>query len=237
VKSIQIISSVISFAEKFTMRTILSGILSVLIFVSCNNSKQEKKAEAKVISKHSNSFNESMQSAMDSYHALTEAFVNWDSAAVDKRAEELKLKLDSVNFFGFNPSTITAPIDTLQLAKKDLQSMAVNKSIADKRRDLNSLTQHLYSFLNNVQYDEKKLYLNECPMAFNDSIPGDWLSETESIRNPYLGLHHPHYGKAMIECGSTISTIDYVTTADQSEQEKKEPEDKNTGNDKKSKSQ
>lgn len=193
------------------MRTILFGVLSVLILTSCNNSKQEKKEEAKVISKHSNSFNVSVQSAMDSYRALTEAFVNWDSNAVAQRAKELKLKLDSINFFGFNPSIITAPVDTLQLAKKDLQSMIADKTITDKRHDLNSLTQHLYSFLDKVQYDEKKIYLNECPMAFNDSIPGDWLSLTDSIRNPYLGLHHPHYGSAMIECGSTKSTIDFVS--------------------------
>jgi hypothetical protein len=193
------------------MRTILFGALSLMIFVSCNNSKQESKAENKGISKHSNSFNKSVQSAMDSYHALTEAFVNWDSAAVARRADELKLKLDSINFFGFQPSTITAPVDTLTFAKKDLQAMIMNKSITDKRHDLNSLTQHLYSFLDKVQYDEKKIYFNECPMAFNDTIPGHWLSEVDSIRNPYLGLHHPKYGKAMIECGSTISTIDFTS--------------------------
>ena len=147
---------------------------------------------------------------MDSYHALTEAFVNWDSAAVDQRAKELKLKLDSINFFGFQSSAITAPVDTLNLAKQDLQSMTTNKNITDKRHDLNSLTEHLFSFLDKVQYDEKKVYLQKCPMAFNDSIPGFWLSETDSIRNPYLGLHHPTYGKAMIECGSNISTIDFT---------------------------
>jgi len=38
-----------------------------------------------------------------------------------------------------------------------------------------------------------------------------WLSETDSVRNPYLGLHHPKYGKAMIECGSTKSTIDFIS--------------------------
>jgi hypothetical protein len=117
--------------------------------------------------------------------------------------------LDSINFFGFNPEAITAPADTLVLAKKDLQAMVMNKNITDKRHDLNSLTQHLYAFLEKVQYDEKKIYLNECPMAFNDTIPGDWLSETDSIRNPYLGLHHPKYGKAMIDCGGTKSTLDY----------------------------
>ena len=192
------------------MRTILLGVLSVLILVACNNSKQEKKEEVKVISKHSDAFNASVQSAMNSYQALAEAFVNWDSLAVARRAAELKTELDSINFFGFVPSTITAPVDTLQLAKKDLQSMMAAKTLTDKRHDLNSLTQHLYSFLNKVQYDEKKIYLNECPMAFDDSISAEWLSETDSIRNPYLGLHHPRYGRSMIECGSTKSTIDFV---------------------------
>src|SRR6266542_4440488 len=164
------------------MRYLLPVVLFTMILVSCNNSKQENKPESKTISKHSNSFNESVQSAMNSYHALTEAFVNWDSVVVALKAEELKLKLDSINFFGFQPATITAPVATLNLAKKDLQAMALNKSITDKRHDLNSLTQHLYSFLDKVQYDEKKIYLNECPMAFNDTIPGDWLSEVDSIR-------------------------------------------------------
>lgn len=193
----------------FIMRTILFVGLSVFI-LSCNNSKQGSSSESKGVSRHSNSFNESVQSAMDTYHALTEAFVNWDSATVDQRAKELKLKLDSINFFGFQSSAITAPVDTLNLAKQDLQSMITNKNITDKRHELNTLTHHLYSFLDKVQYDEKKVYLQKCPMAFNDSIPGFWLSETDSIRNPYLGLHHPTYGKAMIECGSNISTIDFT---------------------------
>lgn len=193
------------------MRTILTGVLSLMIFVSCNNSKQENKTESKGISKHSNSFNNSVQSAMDSYHALTEAFVNWDSVAVDNKAQELKLKLDSINFYGFNPQTITAPVDTLNLAKKDLQSMISSKAIVDKRHYLDSLTGHLYGFLNKVQYDDKKIYFNECPMAFNDTIPGHWLSEVDTIRNPYLGLHHPHYGGSMIECGETKSTIDFTS--------------------------
>jgi hypothetical protein len=193
------------------MRTILTGVLSLMIFVSCNNAKQESKPAGNGVSKHSNSFNNSVQSAMISYLGLTEAFVNWDSVAVDKKAGELKLKLDSINFYGFSPQTITAPVDTLNLAKKDIQSMIENKAIVDKRHYLDSLTGHLYAFLDKVQYDEKKIYYNECPMAFNDSIPAHWLNVTDDIRNPYLGLHHPKYGKAMIECGSTISTIDFTS--------------------------
>lgn len=148
---------------------------------------------------------------MDSYHQLTEAFVNWDSTGIIRTSGNLARKLDSINFFGFSPDKITAPVDTLNLAKKDLKAMALNKNITDKRHDLYSLTQHMYAFLETVQYDDKKIYLQECPMAFNDTEPGIWLSETKDIRNPYLGLHHPKYGKAMIDCGDTKTTLDFTS--------------------------
>src|SRR5690348_15202278 len=107
------------------MRILLSFSL-LIILASCNNSQKDEKPQSKV-SKHSNSFNSSVQSAMDSYQRLTEAFVNWDSNAIVRQSGELKLKLDSINFYGFIPASITAPVDTLTLAKKDLQAMAMNK--------------------------------------------------------------------------------------------------------------
>jgi hypothetical protein len=192
------------------MRTLIV-FLSVIVFISCNNSKDVKEPQKKIESKHPASFNSSVQSAMDSYAALTEAFVNWDSIAVDRHSQELKVKLDSINFYGFNPESITAYVDTLNLARKDLQTMTGGKDITAKRHNLNDLTGHLYSFLDQVRYDAKTIYLQECPMAFNDTVAAVWLSETDSVRNPYLGLHHPKYGKAMIECGSTKSTIDFIS--------------------------
>jgi hypothetical protein len=192
------------------MRTIVAYLL-LIVFASCNNSKEEKEPSKEVESSHSGNFNSSVQSAMSSYTALTEAFVNWDSSAVDQHSQQLKVKLDSINFYGFTPETITAYVDTLAMARKDLEAMTAGKDIASKRHHLNDLTVHLYSFLEQAKYDENKIYLNECPMAFNDTEPGVWLSETDSIRNPYLGLHHPKYGKAMIECGSTKSTIDFTS--------------------------
>lgn len=189
---------------------IIPGFALLIVLVSCTNSQKEEKPQGKV-SKHSNSFNSSVESAMDSYHGLTEAFVNWDSVGIIRQSAELELKLDSINFYRFVPASITAFVDTLTLAKKDLQAMAIGKSIIDKRRNLNSLTQHLYNFLSAVQYDQKKIYLNECPMAFNDTEPGDWLSESDSIRNPYMGLHHPRYGKSMIECGENKATVNFTS--------------------------
>lgn len=205
----------------------------LLFLISCNGPKQEPT----VISKHSNAFNTSVQNAMDQYHSLTEAFVNWDSNAVVAKSKEVQGRLDSIKLDELKPDVKQTANNSLDLAKKDLQQMAATSSIVDERHGLNSLTQNLYDFLRAVQYDEKKVYLNECPMAFNDTEPGDWLSTADSIRNPYMGLHHPHYGGAMIDCGSKKSTIDFVSTANQQKQNGQGPEDKNTGNEKKSKSE
>jgi hypothetical protein len=190
--------------------------LLIGLLLSCSNPQKQENAANKGISKHSNSFNTSVEAAIDGYQALTEAFVNWDSVAIIRLSGEMERKLDSINFFGFSPQKITGPVDTINLAKKNLRAMALNKSISDKRHDLDSLTMHLYAFLETVQYDDKKIYLHECPMAFNDTESADWLSESEDIRNPYLGLHHPKYGKAMIDCGETKATIDFTSSRDKS---------------------
>jgi hypothetical protein len=65
-----------------------------------------------------------------------------------------------------------------------------------------------------VRYDESTIYLQECPMAFNDTDPGLWLSKTSDIRNPYLGVQHPKYKSGMLECGETKDSLDFMTRAE-----------------------
>lgn len=167
---------------------------------------------AKTESKHSQAFNTSVQSAMDSYNRLLEAFVNWDSATAVAQSMELGAKLDNIALNEFQPEIKETAKSSLDLAKRDLQVMALNNNLTEKRRGLHSLTNNLYDFLRAVQYDAKKIYLQECNMAFNDTEPAVWLADKgkDSIRNPYLGLHHPEYGTTMLECGENKSTIDFT---------------------------
>lgn len=185
----------------------LSIFSFALLLLSCSNSKKE---EAKTLSRHSEAFNNSVQLALDNYRQLTEAFVNWDSAKVVKNATDVKTALSKIPLKEFSSAVKQTADSLLNGAQQNLDAMTVNISLTEKKHRLNSLTQNLYNFLNTTYYDEKKIYLQECPMAFNDTISGNWLSEVDSIRNPYMGLHHPHYGKAMIECGNTKSAIDFV---------------------------
>ena len=192
------------------LRHLLLGFL-VLAFISCNNDKKQAVKETAGPSRHSPEFNRSISSLMDSYYQLTEAFVNWDSSSAASLAKLVKDRLDSLPLEELKKdSSSEATITILDGAKNDLEAISAMKDITTKRHALNALSDKLFLLLNTVRYDRQKLYLHECPMAFNDEDPGHWLSPADSIRNPYLGLHHPRYKGGMIECGETKEVINFT---------------------------
>ena len=71
----------------------------------------------------------------------------------------------------------------------------------------------MFDLLRVVKYDVAKVYYHECKMALNDnSSSAFWLSATgdrKNRRNPYLGLYHPKYGKAMLDCGDTRDSLNF----------------------------
>ena len=202
-----------SFVQILSMRPILiflllagAGIIGWLIFACPGKKEPDVKQEAIAVSKHSSEFNNSVAVALNDYNKLTERFVAWDSTSTPAIAQQLindlnglkldELKKDSSAIY----ETALAFVDN---AKGDAQTITTEKGIRAQREALNSLSDNFYQLLNTVKYDGKKLFLQQCPMAFDDTKPGLWLSQQEEIRNPYLGLHHPTYGKAMLSCGET----------------------------------
>jgi hypothetical protein len=200
--------------------------LSFIVLLSCSDSKQ-KTEPANHVSKHSKEFNQSMQQVLGDYYKMTTDFVNWDSVAVGNSASNIAKALDDIKLGA--DSIYSGPIARAKpVLNKDLSSiMQTGASIEQKRRSFNSFTQNFYQLLSDVQYDASKLYLQKCPMAFNDEEPGVWLSEKDTIVNPYMGIHHPRYGSAMIECGDNESTIDFVS-ADNNEMKKASPDEPNS---------
>lgn len=189
-------------------------VIIALGFSACQNSEQSSPEPQKVAeSKHSTAFNQSVQSAMGTYYNLTEAFVNWDSVAASSLAKQLSSKLDSLPLDEIKKDSTAAAkaVSYIDSAKKDLNGIVASNDITAKRHALNALTDNLFRFLNDVQYDQEKLYLQECPMAFNDVEAGHWISGADSIRNPYLGLHHPRYGKGMLECGDNKEVLNFTS--------------------------
>ena len=209
--------SVFSFVEKICMRPILillllvgAGIVLWLVLARPQKREEPEKQQAIVVSKHSASFNSALTTALNDYNKLSEQFVNWDSTAANATAQALIKDMENVpmNELQKDSSAIyETAIMFVDNVKGDAQTIANEKNIRPQREAFNSLTENFYQFLNTVRYDQQKLYLQECPMAFDDTKPGLWLSEKEEIRNPYLGLHHPTYGKGMISCGETKTEL------------------------------
>ena len=191
----------------------LIGVAAWYIWETRKRPKNEVQDPPPVaVSKHTEAFNTSINNALKSYYALSESFVNWDSAAVSKNAAQLKNDIDSIRFADIQKDTVIyqTAMTYPDMVKNDIDGVLNGTDITAKRRAFHSLSQNFYDLLRIVRYDEGKIYLQECPMAFNDDETAIWLSKNDEIRNPYLGLHHPKYGKTMLSCGNNKDTLNFT---------------------------
>lgn len=213
--------SAVSFAQTFTMRPVPIflalagiGIVTWLVMARPKNTRYDAPAqEALAVSKHSSGFNAGVENVLTDYDKLTEDFVNWDSAGAAAVAQTLSNDMNNVKLEELKKDSggiYETALTFVDNAKGELQTIASEKAIRSQREAFHNLTDNLRQFLNTVQYDREKLYLQECPMAFDDSQAAQWLSKKKEIRNPYLGLHHPVYGKGMLSCGETKQTINHT---------------------------
>ncbi|HET6722989.1 MAG TPA: DUF3347 domain-containing protein [Chitinophagaceae bacterium] len=169
------------------------------------------------VSKHTDSFNQSMMAAMNSYYALTEAFVNWDTAKINSSLSEFKTSVDSIRIQEMQKDSAIYPTAQSQWEsiKAEIVGMQADTGLYEKKEDLNSLSQQMFDLLRIVKYDAAKVFYQECPMALNNyETAAFWLSkegDSKKRRNPYLGLYDPKYGRAMLTCGSTRDSINFVT--------------------------
>lgn len=169
------------------------------------------------VSKHSDAFNQSMGDIMNAYYKMTEGFVNWDTTIINTSGNELRISLDSLDLDELKKDTTgiyESAIDPLANAKTELASILADPSLVEKRGSLNILSDNLRTLLIAVKYDRAKAYWQECPMAFGEDRPGNWLSKTIDVRNPYLGTKDPQYGDGMLHCGGPKDTIKFDAPAE-----------------------
>lgn len=182
------------------------------VFKDKKRATVNSETSAPYISKHSEIFNQSIKGMMESYFNLTENFVNWDTAGVAKYSVELnsaieKLKIEELKIE--DPARQKA-LSELAAVKSDMAGIIKATNLEGQRESLNLLSRSLYQFLQSIRYDIGKVYYQECPMAFNDVIAGNWLSNTDAVRNPYLGTKHPKYKSGMLKCGGPKDTLNFM---------------------------
>lgn len=182
----------------FTLRTKHSGL-------------KEPKVAPMALKKHSESFNNAINKVVINYLGLKDAFVEADTAAVKQKATAFIASLNTIDTSELKKDTALI-FETVMTAINDVRSNAESlvkqTDITEMRRDFSSLTDMMYpTFFTAIAYEGPKLYLDNCPMAFNDEIPANWISNNVEIVNPYLGKKHPKYKGAMINCGEIKDSI------------------------------
>jgi hypothetical protein len=163
------------------------------------------KPESIHVSKHSEAFNQSIGNVLMAYYQMTEDFVNWDSTVINSSANNLKNLLDSVKLDELkNDSSgiYESALDPLANSKTEIAAIIADPSFSERRGSLNILSDNLRLFLTTVKYDRAVLYWQECPMAFGEDKPGNWISQSKETRNPYFGTKDPQHGDKMLNCGA-----------------------------------
>lgn len=194
---------------------LLVGIIAWKFIFPNKSTDEPPKPEGLSVSKHSQGFNESMSKALNDYYALTESFVNWDTASVSTSLAKFKVSVDSIRIpeMQKDSAIYETARSTWESVKADIHGMQLDTSLAERRADLTMLSDNLFNLLRIVKYDASKVYYHECPMALNNyESSAYWLSskgEIKNLRNPYLGLHDPKYGKSMLKCGATRDSINF----------------------------
>jgi hypothetical protein len=188
----------------------VAGVLLWFLLVTRKKPKEEvPKDQPVAVSRHSAAFNQSIDTFLNTYYGLSENLVKWDTGAVIQNARALEEDLNEVKWRELQKDTVIyqAASGYSDVFKSDMAVLYGAGDLTTKRHAFHALSQNLYDLLRTIQYDGAKIYLQQCPMAFNDTEEGLWLSNTEKIRNPYLGLYHPKYKAGMLACGETKDTL------------------------------
>ena len=191
----------------------LVGLLAYFLLYSKKSKPHgdEVKEPIQAVARYTSGFTNSIKTVLDQYYALSEAFVNWDTAAVTQNSMVLQQGIAALSLDELKGDTVV--FETANSYKtgiaEELGKLRTASDITEKRRVFHTASQNLYDLLRALKYEGGTVYLQECPMAFNDNETASWLSNRAELRNPYLGLHHPKYKGGMLECGETKDSIEF----------------------------
>lgn len=181
------------------------GILRFLFFSGDGKNNFGEKPKPIAVSKHSDTFNESLQKILDDYYSMTDAFANIDTSNIKKYSSELKFALDTFNLDDLKKDSLIylSAQEPVANMKAELESIISDPSMDEKKGSLNILSDNLRDLLVTVKYNLAKVYWEQCDEAFGDQ-PGNWLSKTAGGRNPYPLKENK-------DCGAPIDTLNYMT--------------------------
>lgn len=135
----------------------------------------------------------------NAYLAVKNSLVADDATATARNAKELFNILSSDPGKTLNPGQQKLLNGYLEKLKFDSRHISEVTALDHQREHFASLSKNLYQVLKGLKMNTATVYEQYCPMK-----KAYWLSESETIKNPY-------YGKSMAGCGRTTATLTPAT--------------------------
>jgi hypothetical protein len=202
---------------------LLVGVLALALGISylvlhkssSGNDKPEQRDEPLAVSSKTSAFNRSFASVLNHYYQLATAFTDADSSGISAAAGKLNTAIDSIRFDQFKADTaiVETAVSLAQSVQGDIKGMNGEKTMEQKKREFKIIKDELYSLIRTVRYDGSIVYHMRSPVAFADSSEAYWLSPSNKIINPYLGLNNPVYKVNMPEYGELSDSIHFSAPA------------------------
>lgn len=164
-------------------KSILTLAITVVMSVastSCSNSQNKGTTGT---SPDINMGREQTSTLLDGYLDIKDALVETDGEAASRAAKQL---LEQIN---------NGQDGLTQKIRFDVGHIAETENVEHQRDHFDTLSDNIYALIKAKGANEKKLYRQYCPMAFNNE-GAYWLSAEKEVNNPY-------FGDKMLHCGST----------------------------------
>jgi hypothetical protein len=144
------------------------------------------------------SIKQHIQALVAQYLRIKDALVAAEPAGVPAIAEKMLAELRGVDksYLSF-PQKEAYDKSTADL-RKQLEKLTTTPDLAAQRVILEPLSPAVFQLAKDFGY-QTNLYREYCPMAF-DNRGAAWLSDSDSIRNPY-------FGDEMLKCGTVTDIL------------------------------
>jgi hypothetical protein len=172
----------------FAFLLLLVGLIRFVFFAGSGRSGDSDPKQVPIpVSKHSAAFNQSLENVLNAYYKMTDGFINNDTTAINQSGIVLKTAIDSFKVDELKKDSLiyVTALQPLENIKSEIVSILSDPSMDEKKGSLNIFSNELFNLVNTVHYDLAKLYWLECPSAFGEDRPGNWLSRDEKSANPY----------------------------------------------------
>jgi hypothetical protein len=136
---------------------------------------------------------------LSAYLNIKNALAKDDEPGTVESAKALFRAIEDVDMSKLSPAQHKVWMTYTKKLSYDAEHIKGTKEMEHQREHFVSLSKNMHEVEKALNSNSMTLYYQFCPMA-NDGKGAYWLSETEKIKNPYMG-------KKMPSCGSTKETL------------------------------